>query len=403
MAQAGKIQLSGQDVTRSAIRAGFKGEGLTLAVAIAKAESQWKRDTISTTNDYGLWQINQPSHPSHDYTRMLVDADYAATVAFTISGGGSKAGWNQWHTYTPVDKPSGTGPYRQYLNEAVAVVTEVTSGVFGDVPSNPSNMTTTGTTMPAPPKAVTFNEPVIDWDAYEEQAQFDERHRRVGTRSKLMSIFAGPTYTGLIEPLAPALAGPGNSKYVYTGNIRTLVGDVSRYSKYALFFEFNPNEISFSYSANPNVLPQGSLDPSQTHTDIPMADSNTVMSFSLLFDRTYEVMNGSQVGVLTDVRTLEHMTGITDAEPVMRQNPVAIHFGTPVQFHYKALIQSFSVVYQHFSHAMVPMRAAVSVSATRLSNIDVWAKDKETVEKYTGENWRDKIIEANAETVWKGP
>jgi hypothetical protein len=145
----------------------------------------------------------------------------------------------------------------------------------------------------------------------------------------------------------------------------------------------------------------GALDPSQTNTNLPMPDSNTVISFDLLFDRTYEVMEGSNLGVLTDVRALERIAGITEAEPVMRQNPVAIHLGSPVQFHFKAILSSFAVRYQHFSHAMVPMRAAVSITARRLSNVDPWATE-EMVRSYTGDDWRATLVEVNQTGITGG-
>ena len=407
MAQAGRIRLSKEDVARAAYQIGFRDDALVNAVAVAQAESQFMQDVISGSGDWGLWQINYSAHHTqYDFPRLLTDPVYNATAAWDISGKGKN--WTPWSTYSPdfSQAKAGTGPYRQYLNNAVAAVAAV-SGTTVQLPTNPvSNPTNPAdVTAQAPAPAYSYNAPVVHIDPNERQLQFDSRHRRVGTRSRLMDIFAGPTYTGVIYPVLPDGSAGKQVPYGSQSGARGEGGGGSGPQgmgagflggAQALYFEFNPNEITFDYSANPNVLPIGALDPSQTNTEIPMADSNTAISFDLYFDRTYEVMDGGSgsVGVLTDIRTLERMTGISEAEPVMRQNPVAIHFGTPVQFHFKALIRGFNVKYQHFSHAMVPMRAVVSISATRLSNTDPWAT-KENVETYTGEGWKDKIIDKN--------
>lgn len=389
MAQAGKVRLSAEDVARAAYQVGFRGDSLTIAVAVAQAESGFMRDVISTTNDYGLWQINYAAHHTqYDFPRLLTDAVYNAQAAWNISGKGKN--WSPWSAYN-------NGAYRSNLNGAVAAVRAV-MGTTVDLPTNPvsSPVNPADVTAQGSAASTTYNRPVVQTDPNEVQAEFDSRHRRVGTRSRLMDIFAGPTYTGVIYPVLP---NNNQGKTPSFGSQRGVRGETSAGIPgwtQALKFEFNPNEISFDYSANPNVLPMGALDPSQTNTDLPMPDSNTVISFDLLFDRTYEVMEGSDLGVLTDIRALEHIAGITDAEPVMRQNPVAIHLGSPVQFHFKAILSGFSVKYQHFSHAMVPMRAAVSITARRLSNVDPWASP-ETVQTYTGDDWKDKVIEKNKE------
>jgi hypothetical protein len=393
MAQAGRVRLSAEDVARAAYQVGFRGDALTIAVAVAHAESTLMRDVISVTNDYGLWQINYAAHHTqYDFPRLLTDPVYNAQAAWDISGKGKN--WSPWSAYN-------NGNYRQYLNVAVAAVRAV-MGTTSDLPTNPvSNPVNPADVTAQTPSSPAYNQPVVRIDPNEYQAEFDNRHRRVGTRSRLMDIFAGPTYTGVIYPVLP---NNNQGKTPSFGSQSGVRGETSAGIPgwtQGLKFEFNPNEISFDYSANPNVLPMGALDPSQTNTNLPMPDSNTVISFDLLFDRTYEVMEGSNLGVLTDVRALERIAGITEAEPVMRQNPVAIHLGSPVQFHFKAILSSFAVRYQHFSHAMVPMRAAVSITARRLSNVDPWATE-EMVRSYTGDDWRATLVEVNQTGITGG-
>lgn len=390
MAKAGTVLLSKEDVARAAYQVGFRDDKLIIAVAVSQAESSFWRDSISASNDYGLWQINRPAHPTYfgdDGARLLADPVYNAQAAWDISGRGTN--WNPWYTYTPLGKPSGTGPYRNYLNNAVAAVSAVL-GTTVHLPIVPVS----GPVNPADPQAQTpgNNQPVVRIDQNEMQADFHDNHRRLGTRSALMDIFAGPTYTGVMYPVLPNDSQGKTPSFGSQSGVRgESPAGIPGWNQ-AVKFLFNPNEISFDYSANPNVLPQGALNPSQTNPDLPLPDSNTIIQFDLFFDRTYEVMlNTVPIGVLTDIRALEHLCGISDATPVMLQNPVAIHFGGPVQFHFKALLRGFSVKYQHFSHGMVPMRAVVSVTATRLSNVDPWASP-EDVQKYSGDDWRDKIV-----------
>lgn len=96
---------------QAAQRAGFTGEGLRIAVAVALAESGGRENARGVnsdsrrTVDRGPWQINSYWH------REVPDAeaynyDAAAHHAFRISGGGRN--WSPWTTYK-------TGAYRRHL------------------------------------------------------------------------------------------------------------------------------------------------------------------------------------------------------------------------------------------------------------------------------------------------
>lgn len=100
-----------QRIVEAARRAGFTGQGLATAVAVAMAESGGRENARGVnsdarrTVDRGPWQINSYWH------REVPDAeaynyDAAARHAFRISGGGRN--WSPWTTYK-------TGAYRRYL------------------------------------------------------------------------------------------------------------------------------------------------------------------------------------------------------------------------------------------------------------------------------------------------
>lgn len=77
-------------------RAGFRGENLREAWAIAMRESHGIEDEISNGVDVGLFQFNYPSwgrQPWWDWN-LLLDGEYNARIAFKISKGGSD--WAHW-------------------------------------------------------------------------------------------------------------------------------------------------------------------------------------------------------------------------------------------------------------------------------------------------------------------
>ena len=99
------------EIARVAAGAGFTGDGLVTAVAVAMAESSGNPTAhllTSREDSRGLWQINVRAHPSYDANR-LYDPAYNAAAAYDISGGGTS--WRAWSTYT-------NGAYRAYLPEA---------------------------------------------------------------------------------------------------------------------------------------------------------------------------------------------------------------------------------------------------------------------------------------------
>ncbi|MEW1701218.1 hypothetical protein AB0468_37670, partial [Streptomyces sp. NPDC091278] len=98
--------------------AGFRGDGLVTAIAVALAESSCDPSATNVTNntppsrDRGLWQINDYWHPEVD-DACAYAAQCNAEAAFTISNGGTN--WQPWSTYN-------AGVHRRHLDEARAAV-----------------------------------------------------------------------------------------------------------------------------------------------------------------------------------------------------------------------------------------------------------------------------------------
>ena len=109
--------LTEAQVTKLAIGAGWRGDDVAIAVAVARAESAWRPTaTLLNTNgstDHGLFQINSV-HAAILASGNWRDPADNARMAYTVwkqSHGGS---WQPWVTYK-------TGSYRKFLRSTPAV------------------------------------------------------------------------------------------------------------------------------------------------------------------------------------------------------------------------------------------------------------------------------------------
>lgn len=113
--------LSAAEIARHAHAAGFRGDDLNIAVAVALAESNGNTRAHNGTppdNSYGLWQINMlgslgPARRREfgiDSNRELFDPEENAKAAKRVydDAGGS---WGPWSTFT-------NGAYKQHLDKA---------------------------------------------------------------------------------------------------------------------------------------------------------------------------------------------------------------------------------------------------------------------------------------------
>lgn len=121
-------KLSAEQIARHAYAAGFRGQGLTTAVAVALAESGGRTTAHNATppdDSYGLWQINMLGALGPERRRQyhlksddqLFDADTNARVANRISGDGHD--FTPWSTYT-------NGAYKHHLTAARKAAQDVT-------------------------------------------------------------------------------------------------------------------------------------------------------------------------------------------------------------------------------------------------------------------------------------
>lgn len=126
---------SDNDLTKVARGAGFTGNGLVMAVAIALAESGGENNATGYNRDSqghilsvdrGLWQINSAYH-SEVSAACAYNPGCSAQQAYRISNQGGS--WVQWSTFT-------NGRYRSFLSRAQAAVS-ATSGI-PTAPSPPS-------------------------------------------------------------------------------------------------------------------------------------------------------------------------------------------------------------------------------------------------------------------------
>ena len=122
----------GSAAARAAYAAGFRGEQLVTAVAIAKGESGWNPRAVGDQQlaggkwgpSIGLWQIRSlvadaGTGRERDGTR-LYDPTFNARAAWTISSGGTN--WRPWTVYA-------TGAYRTHLEDARRAI--ASAGVAG--------------------------------------------------------------------------------------------------------------------------------------------------------------------------------------------------------------------------------------------------------------------------------
>lgn len=123
-------RLSPEKIAEYAHAAGFRGQDLTVAVAVALAESggdPHAHNSVPPDNSYGLWQINMlgslgPARREQfglDANRELFDPAENARAAWSVSGHGDS--FRPWSTYT-------NGAYKKYVDDARRAIRRMGSG-----------------------------------------------------------------------------------------------------------------------------------------------------------------------------------------------------------------------------------------------------------------------------------
>lgn len=512
------VTLTTIEVARAAHAVGFRGDALRIAIAVARAESNFRRNVVSPTNDYGLWQINKPAHPKYDFNRLLDDANYNAGAAWDISGRGKS--WTPWYTYRD-------GKHLPFMAEAESAAVEMEAGTYvGSGGISPQDL------VAAAQRYIGTNESPTGSNKQIFAAKAGHQNglpwcatfivacaREIGLKlpsesasTKTMAqgfkdagawhakgapgdiaFFDFPDSSTGIQHVGIITGGSGSSYQTIEGNtssgaggsqdnggtvaaktrdVGTIVGfgrpaygagmtlggggllpvrfitaagqtaaeaqvnavpaadqapfepehhhlpawlekkglyGKSRFrgrikrlidpEKYSLDFLYNPSDIEFHYAADDSIFVPEAQEKWVEDT-LTLTSANTAIGFTLLFDRTYEVMKGSTVGVLTDILALERICGIIPSAPSLKMYPVTLFLGSPEDFVFDAVITEVQVKYTHFSLHMIPMRAGVTVMAKRRSRSDkrLW-KDGNVPEQFLRPADKPKEKE-DSHTAW---
>lgn len=114
--------LDASTIAQYAANAGFAGDDLVTAVAIALAESAGNPSAYNPgtsevpETSYGLWQVNTLANPQYAGMNLL-DPQTNADVAYEIY---SSSGFTPWSTFT-------SGAYQDFLTTAQVGVQSVTT------------------------------------------------------------------------------------------------------------------------------------------------------------------------------------------------------------------------------------------------------------------------------------
>lgn len=146
--------LKPEQIALVASKAGFKGDNLIIAVAVALAESRGNTEAVGDNGmSFGLWQINAHAHPNlipgwkHDVPSAVNIANCSKTpwydpfvnarFAYSISGG---THWSAWSTYSHET-------YKNKLTAAKAGVAIFLSNPTGITTPEDTTKSTTGKPM----------------------------------------------------------------------------------------------------------------------------------------------------------------------------------------------------------------------------------------------------------------
>jgi hypothetical protein len=151
-------------------------------------------------------------------------------------------------------------------------------------------------------------------------------------------------------------------------------------SQNALYFLYNPNDIQVSFSIDMSQAPatytfgdaQNAADQQFTSVGVTNMLNSQTVSWSLLFDRTYDMLYGPDPGgnrgVLKDIGALYLVLGtfVTDAA-VPIATPVEVVFGQTDNgdlWGFTGLISGVQIEYGIFRNNMIPSRCTVGLSMT---------------------------------------
>jgi hypothetical protein len=144
---------------------------------------------------------------------------------------------------------------------------------------------------------------------------------------------------------------------------------------YTMHFLYNPNQINVSFSTDPTQIPAQTLfagassDPQFSGAAAPGLTTSQTVSWSLIFDRTYDLTYGPNPagnrGVLKDVGALYLLMGAFDDNGVPFASLVDVVFGQTSDgdiWGFTGYINSVNITYGIFRQNMIPSRCEVDLS-----------------------------------------
>lgn len=209
-----------------------------------------------------------------------------------------------------------------------------------------------------------------------------------GTGIQKSAPRTGPTLTGqsgqiLNPPFDPRLTSVGGANPAFAQAGRPLKrGRIVRSNgpAYQINFMFNPSTLDVAYSYDPSLA-----DPTKTDQVVTAAYiGEGAINLSLLFDRTYELWErrgtlASRFGVHADVLAFYAYLNMIDPaynittswEQLYPKNQIQtvysfLYVGDRLKYY--GYINSLSISYVHWSHDMIPTRAALGVGFTIINN-----------------------------------
>lgn len=174
----------------------------------------------------------------------------------------------------------------------------------------------------------------------------------------------------------------GNPRWSYfprVGVMRNVPGTLPGGQIFSLYFIFNPNQITASFAVDTSQIPAqyiyGTSDTvgTETHTAAavaPNAAQNQTLTWSLLFDRTYDMLYDTNPdenrGVLVDVAAFYNLLATFDSNAAVPvSTPVQVVFGQTASgqlWGFTGFITQGIITYGMFRHNMIPSRCTIDIT-----------------------------------------
>jgi hypothetical protein len=198
---------------------------------------------------------------------------------------------------------------------------------------------------------------------------------RVAERRAAQKNLRNPPFDKRITSLAPA---GGRQFTLQRGKLvsKQVGGTNVTGAAWTLHFLYNPSTIEATHSVDMDLLAEAERN--QYDVSSYAGDSLSQVSWSLLFDRTYETWDRSyrdkpagKYGVYADVRALYGLLGMVKQTRIngidllispMTVVPAQVYFGGAGSLSYYGRIESATVQYTHWTTKMIPNRAVIGLA-----------------------------------------